>query len=642
MQKRQLFIALCCISNVQLLSAAPLDWRPVKLSSDRLTQPRLVLESGRHSERITEISTDDKQQFLLSMSIDGTARIWDLASRTLARTIWAKPPGDRSWFNNTPPAGEISPDGNTVAVSGTHGTVSIYDRASGTLQETIILESDVYHLGYERKGKFLLANCRGVTVIRLDDYETITLGTPSDPRRKQSTISWDGEFSKDGRLVTGVGKVEENGNFVPGSATVCLYDSQFSLVKELPTPNGEMAFPIRFSPDGKKIAVGQLGAGKIAILSANDLSNIATFTLAGETFDFAWSNDSSVFYGVRATAGITTWSNLSDDARWEVKTDKAIRRIIPMSHGLIAVSHHDIGIVTNSGNYEQLVPEATVDFEMNPIIASDDGSQIGIKRTPQTKGMFRYRASDRTITRQEADDSAPALNGPVTVGLKVEIPDARDKGRWLVKVAGKPLDWRLDKPLCYAVAPDLKSFVVGGQGGFARFLSDGHVTGGIAGGEVLSANITAKGVLLVGYSSGQVSWFRADDLAPLLNFFINADGKAWAAWTPEGYYDCSPEGERFITWQRYAFQVPPEVEPASAYRDRFYSPQRVREALTANPPVRTGGLPKMLDLESEMRQHRKKVGTVESLTHQPPEVKLLSPADKDEAYRLQLGGKVLR
>jgi len=39
-----------------------------------------------------------------------------------------------------------------------------------------------------------------------------------------------------------------------------------------------------------------------------------------------------------------------------------------------------------------------------------------------------------------------------------------------------------------------------------------------------------------------------DQVAPLLSIFIGADNR-WVAWTPEGYYACSPGGEQIIGWQ---------------------------------------------------------------------------------------------
>ncbi|WP_146519715.1 caspase family protein [Stieleria varia] len=41
----------------------------------------------------------------------------------------------------------------------------------------------------------------------------------------------------------------------------------------------------------------------------------------------------------------------------------------------------------------------------------------------------------------------------------------------------------------------------------------------------------------------------ADSRPPLLSFFFTADRRDFVAWTPEGYFDCSPGGETLIGWQ---------------------------------------------------------------------------------------------
>lgn len=40
-----------------------------------------------------------------------------------------------------------------------------------------------------------------------------------------------------------------------------------------------------------------------------------------------------------------------------------------------------------------------------------------------------------------------------------------------------------------------------------------------------------------------------DVVEPLLNFKISADQAEWIAWTPQGYYDSSPQGDQLIGWQ---------------------------------------------------------------------------------------------
>ena len=62
---------------------------------------------------------------------------------------------------------------------------------------------------------------------------------------------------------------------------------------------------------------------------------------------------------------------------------------------------------------------------------------------------------------------------------------------------------------------------------------------------------------------------------PLLSLFVAGDD--WIAWTPEGYYACSPGGESLMGWH-----VPNGKEAmgsyyaASSFHKRFYRPDVIK------------------------------------------------------------------
>jgi WD40 repeat protein len=56
----------------------------------------------------------------------------------------------------------------------------------------------------------------------------------------------------------------------------------------------------------------------------------------------------------------------------------------------------------------------------------------------------------------------------------------------------------------------------------------------------------------------------------------DASGHDWLAFTPQGYYDGTPESERYVIWREGdRFSAPP------VFRERFHSADRLREALDA-------------------------------------------------------------
>ena len=94
-----------------------------------------ISDPGRGSEKVAgdadirevyrAIFSPDKQ-YLLTVGQDGTARLWNIASRTFS-VIY------RSSKNNFPYEADFSPDGNLIAIGVTDGGVLVYNRNTGIL-----------------------------------------------------------------------------------------------------------------------------------------------------------------------------------------------------------------------------------------------------------------------------------------------------------------------------------------------------------------------------------------------------------------------------------------------------------------------------------------------------------------------------
>jgi len=85
---------------------------------DYPTTPILRPEIGMHTTPIRRIDVDREERFLVSGSHDKTARVWDLASGRLLRTLRVPMGGGDLGKVH---AVAISPDGTTIAVGGYTG-----------------------------------------------------------------------------------------------------------------------------------------------------------------------------------------------------------------------------------------------------------------------------------------------------------------------------------------------------------------------------------------------------------------------------------------------------------------------------------------------------------------------------------------
>jgi hypothetical protein len=100
-------------------------------------------------------------------------------------------------------------------------------------------------------------------------------------------------------------------------------------------------------------------------------------------------------------------------------------------------------------------------------------------------------------------------------------------------------------------------------------------------GHTLSIAPSPDGKYFVTGSSDQIIriWKMEED-EPVMSIFIV--GRDWIAWTPQGYYACSPHGERLLAWQinNTAYKAP-QVFPASRFRPSLYQPAIIKYLIPA-------------------------------------------------------------
>lgn len=110
-----------------------------KTENDRSSssEPIIRIESGMHSGKIWKIDMDADEKYLVSVSEDRTARVWNLKSKGRIRQEKVLRPPIYNDSGTLLHSVAISPDGNTVAVGNGDETVFIYDRQSGSVIDTL-------------------------------------------------------------------------------------------------------------------------------------------------------------------------------------------------------------------------------------------------------------------------------------------------------------------------------------------------------------------------------------------------------------------------------------------------------------------------------------------------------------------------
>jgi WD40 repeat protein len=245
-----------------------------------------------HTAIINRIAVDRAGRWAVTASDDKTARIWNLASGQLVRVLRVPlGEGDEGKLY----AVALSPDGALVALGGitqpdtSDDAIYLFDRASGRLLQRLTgLPNAVNHLAFSADGRRLAAALGGANGIRV--YGATGQGA-------WAQVATDGAYGDDSYSV----EFDAAGRLLATS-----YDGELRLygaggsgrlqpLRRRTAPGGKQPFSARFSPDGRRIAVGFADSPAVAVLDGTSLEPLApadTSSISnGDLSKVAWSAD---------------------------------------------------------------------------------------------------------------------------------------------------------------------------------------------------------------------------------------------------------------------------------------------------------------------------------------------------------------
>ncbi len=577
---RMLAIAVALVG----IGAAP-DSASAAAGEPLATQPVLRIETGIHTAPILRVAVSRDANFMATASLDKTVRVWSVADGKLIRTL-RMPVG--LGFEGALHALAISPDGSRLVAGGWTGnwdggwSLYEFELATGRLVRHIAgVPERPIHMTYSGDGRHLavvMKNTMGLRVYRADDFGVVA------EDRDYASDSASAEFAPDGRLLTtGV------------DGYLRLYDKDFRRLAKEPAPGGKWPVEAKFSPDGRKIAVGYADSTRVDVLSGETLKLLAQANTGdikeGHLARVAWSPDGRYLYaGGRYDRGgwnpIRRWWTDSYRRYSEFPAvTNAVMQIIPLKDGQVVYAGRDpvIGVINDGFRKKFAHGPSTSDFRGNfeGFRVSDDATTIEFSFEAWGKRPARFSLRHRQLVvepKDEATDLSPFV--AETEGMVV--------GDWRASYA--PL--LNDKPLplqphensnAYAVAPDGTSVYVGTSWRLVEFDRAGRQGWNFrTPAEVYGVNAAANGKLVVAaLADGTIRWYRRRDGQELLAFFPHRDGQRWIAWTPSGYYMASPGGDALIGWHlNRGTAAAPDFFEAAQLRDNFYRPDVVLRILS--------------------------------------------------------------
>jgi WD40 repeat protein len=587
-------------------------------------EPVLRIETGMHTATIKRIGVDRAGRFLVTASDDKTARVWELQTGRLLRVLRV-PIGEGN--EGKLYATAISPDGNTIAVGGwtsvdgLHECIYLFDRESGRLVRRLTgLPLRVLQLAFSPDGALLAAPLKGtngVRVWRTSDWAEV--GRDTD----YGDSSYGADFDRSGRLVTSC-----------YDSQLRLYDRVMRLLKKQAAPGGKRPFAVRFSPDGRKVAVGYDDSTRVDVLNGETLTLLYSADTSGlnkgDMGSVAWSTYGTLLYagGTYQDTGsfpIRRWSD-AGCGRY-VDTPAASSTILdiaamPTGGIVYGASGPSWGILDSQHKQTQPPQVGQIaDYRGNQtgFLTDAHASVIRFGYEVFGKSPAVFQLSDRTLT-----PDAPATSGlrpPRTEAPGLSVTDW--KYTYTPRLNNTPLkldQYEMSRSL--AIAPDNERFLLGAEYYIRLFNRSGQEMWKVAApGVAWAVNISGDGrVALAAYGDGTIRWYRMADGRELLAFFPHKDRQRWILWTPAGYYDASPGAEDLIGWHvNNGRDAAADFFPVGQFRATYYRPDVVARVLA------TG------DEQLALRQANEEAGRRQpqpSIAQQlPPVVEIISPAD---------------
>jgi WD40 repeat protein len=539
------------------------------------TEPIPRIETGRHTAFIHALAFDAATGRLYSASEDKTIRVWRIGDGRLLET-YRVPAGFRS--EGQLYALALSPDGKRLAAGGwtcwdTEGAACIYllDAATGEILHRITgLPEVVATLGFSPDGLHLavgLMGARGLRVFRVADRALVA----EDQAYRGNLLELD--FTGDGRMVT-----------TSLDGFVRTYDRRFTLAGRIKAGlPGVEPFGVRYSPDGRYIAVGFNDVARVSVLRSADLSVVAELTAPklGKLTRIAWTADGSSLYGAGEPAGLLRWQ-LSNPGRAQPLPAAAgrIGDLIVTPNGFVAFGAEDpaLGLLDPSGRRLFLLGSGVPDHRRAALELriSHDASVVEI---PLSGALRAFSVTQAQLVHPDAK-----LPTPVTSARGWLLTDARNERQLKINGHAVSLD-RHETVHARALTPDRSHIVLGTEWMLRLADRNGAIRWSVRmPTSVRAVNVSGDGRFVVAaLSDGTINWFRAGNGTPVLGLFLHIDGESWAAWTPQGEYASSVHGDNFVGWHlNRGPDVAPDFFRAVQFEREWYRPQALAASLFGN------------------------------------------------------------
>ena len=587
------------------------------------TNPILKVEAGMHTAVIRRISTDKENRILATASTDKTAKLWDLSTGKLLRTIRVPIEHGHEGKVN---AVALSPDGKTLAVAGWTGLkqsdgkyIYIFDTESGILKRSITKLNDlIFHLVYSPDGKYLAVNMR----IGLKLYSAINY----------NLVAEDMDY-RDRSYDTGF--ILEHGNLKILTISLdgfiryyALDGGKLKLLDRKTGQGGKTPISMRVSNDGTKLAVGfefntmvevfDISKSTIAYSFAPSTSGVN----GGDLSKVTWSTDGKFLYagGLAQRNGyfIRKWADSGKGDYKDIPVSwNSVMHVLPLNDGGIVYSTHDpsFGVLDSEDRRVLYKTPDTPDFRdgQSQFLVSEDGTKIQFGYAQFGAELAHFSVKDRMISQSELDTSGVYPPDTSTMGFRNWRNNTAPQFR------GKQIPFEPHET-SRALAIHNTNFVLGTEWNLRYFNDEGKELWKVPGpGIAWDVNISRNGKYVVAaFGDGTIRWYKTEEGKELLSLFLHKDKRRWVISTPSGYYDTAPGTEEYLGWNvNRDKDSSPDFFPLGKFRSSYYRPDIIESILI------TGNESDTISKTNEDSGRKKENLNLPS--HYPPILEIISP-----------------
>ena len=517
--------------------------------------PYLQIETGQHEGTVNALAELPSEAAFISVSDDKTARLW--SNETLAPQGLLHPPlgarDDGKLY-------AVAAGNNMVAVAGAvpdgHGlyAVEVYQLPSMRHFATIPGLLVVRALSFSPDGRYLAIGLEGGAGIIVFDLQAHTIALAdrhSGHDMASPSVKYpDSGYSGD---VTGMDFSRTDELAVAADGKIRLYRAMDMNARPVISP-AIGARSARFSPDGSRIAAGDLTRPEVHVLDGATLRQVAL--LHGAPGDFgalgtvAWSPDGSVLYA----AG--TYKDRADNylvRRFLLRGNVAVDTVAAgntimdlLANGsdvIFASADPSIGRIDQAGHMVAIQRSHHIDFRnagLTSFAISQDGAVV---RFPGGEGRppFVFDIFQRTIALA-ATDTFPLI-APQDRGPGLVVTDWRNSRT--PRLNGRPIRLSAgDNEVVRSVAVSpTGSGVAVGTNYYLRFVTPaGEAWNVVTPADVWAVAVSGDGRLVAAaMADGSVHWYDAAHGTESLGLFVDPFARdvmpRWVLWTPQGFFD---------------------------------------------------------------------------------------------------------